>query len=169
MSLADATLCTQGADANPDAALINAQGGLWSGSWVNEGELSGSGVNDLFTINVLTGSFGEGSVSGSWTIAPAFWNTWGHGVISAHVGQGGGDPDWWLFLIEPGDTAGTWSYLINSGTGGGLSNIKLWGSGSASGNPEQQLISNPEPGTLVLLGTGLAGFAYSIRRRRRTS
>jgi hypothetical protein len=102
-------------------------------------------------------------VSGTWTIAPAFWSTWGSGVISAHVGQGGGDPDWWLFLLEPGATSGSWSYTIASGTGGGLSNIKLWGSGAS---PNQQLISTPEPATLMLLGSGLAGLAFAARRRR---
>jgi PEP-CTERM motif len=169
LSLGDATLCTQGVDANPDGALINAQGGLWAGSWSNEGQLTGSGTNDFFTVNVLAGSFGAGNVSGTWTIAPAFWTTWGTGVISAHVGQGGGDPDWWLFLLEPGDTAGTWSYVIGAGTGGGLSNIKLWGSGSPNVSPDQQLISTPEPASLILLGTSLIGLAFAVSRGRRAS
>ena len=168
-SLGDATLCTQGVDANPNAALITAQSGLWAGSWSKEGELTGSGTDDLFTINVLSGSFGAGSVSGTWTIAPAFWSTWDRAVISAHVGQGGGDPDWWLFLVEPGDTSGAWSYVLASGAGGGLSNIKLWGSDGANPTPNQQLLSAPEPATLILLGTGFVGLAFAVRRRPRSS
>jgi hypothetical protein len=170
-SLGDATLCRQGSDANPKPELINAQGGIWTGSWSNEGELKGTGTDDLFGINVLAGSYGGGDVSGTWTIAQEFWNTWSSGVISAHVGQGGGDPDWWLFLLEPGDTAGSWSYVLNSGTGGGLSNIKLWGSGrlpAQTSTSTTDMITNPEPATLILFGSGLAGVAFAFRRRRRT-
>jgi hypothetical protein len=161
LTLGDSTLCTQGASANPDAALINTQGGQWTGIWSPEGALTAAGTDDLFTVTLLGGSFGAGNVDGTWTIAPEFWQTWGRGVISAHVGEGGGDPDWWLFLLEPGDTAGTWSYLVNSGPGGGLSNLKLWGSGTPV-----QIQSAPEPASLFLLGTGLTGLAVAIRRRR---
>ena len=162
-SLGDATACTQGIGANPDGTLINSQGGAWAGSWQNEGELTTGGINDLFAITVTNGTFGAGNVGGTWAINPLFWNAWGKAVISVHVGQGGGDPDWWVFLVEPGDLNGTWSYVINSGTGGGLSNLKLWGSGT----PNQQLLQTPEPATLVLLGSGLVGLAFGLRRTRR--
>jgi hypothetical protein len=163
-TLGDATLCTQGISANPNGTLINAQGGAWAGSWENEGELTAAGINDWFTVALTTGAFGGGDVSGTWTINPLFWATWGKAVISVHVGEGGGDPDWWLFMVEPGDQTGTWSYVINSGTGGGLSNLKLWGSGAPS---QQQLLSAPEPATMMLLGSALAGLAFHLKRRRR--
>ena len=163
-TLGDATLCTQGVSANPNGALINSLGGAWTGSWEMEGELTAGGTDDLFTATLTSGTFGAGDVSGSWAINPLFWTAWGKAVISVHVGEGGGDPDWWLFLVEPGDLTGPWSYAINSGSGGGLSNIKLWGSGSSN----QQVIANPEPATLMLLGSGLTGLAFHLRRRRRT-
>ena len=49
-----------------------------------------------------------------------------------HVGKGGGNPDAFAWLITPGETSGTFSYERIAGTGGGLSNLFLWGSGDAA-------------------------------------
>ncbi len=94
--------------------------------WVKEGELTGSGTNDLFT--VAADSWGI-DVEGQWYIADSFWDTYGRAVITMHVGNGGGNPDAFAWLITPGETSGYFSYERIDGTGGGLSNLFLFGSG----------------------------------------
>lgn len=35
--------------------------------------------------------------------------------------------------------------------------------------PAQRIVTAPEPGTLLLVGTGLVGFAITLRHRRRAA
>src|SRR4030095_12248759 len=159
--------CTMGSDANPDAALV---GTALGGSWTQEGQLQGSnGTNDLLTVTV-TNSWGP-AADGSFSINPSFWTTWQRGAISFHVGEGNGDPDWWIFELVPGFTGlGTFDLDRLSGQGGGLSNINLWGSVPAVQTQCESSCAptaTPEPGSFLLMGTGLAGFAVALRKARR--
>jgi hypothetical protein len=156
MTLGDATACYFGTSTNPSAATV---AGHLGGTWTNEGGVvGGPGTNDLLTIALTSGSFGSIPAAGTWAIAPAFWATYGRAAISVHVGQGGGNPDYWVFEILPGSLNGTWSLALLSGTGGGLSNMKLWGSGAPNGQV-------PEPASMLLLGAGLVLVAARLRRR----
>jgi hypothetical protein len=151
MTLGSADDCEYGAG-NPDAATVS---GYFGGVWTKEGELTSNGTDDLLTISGA--SFGDIPTSGLWQIAASFWNTYAQAVITVHIGQGGGDPDHWAFLITPNEISGSWSLTKLSGNGGGLSNFKLWG----SGEPTTDV---PEPGTLALLGLGILGLGL-VRRR----
>jgi hypothetical protein len=122
--------------------------------WVAEGVLTSVGSNDLLT--VTADSWGV-DVHGSWYIAPTFWSTYSRAVITTHVGQGGGNPDAFAWLITPGTQSGTFSYERIAGTGGGFGSMSLFGSGEP--------LPAPEPGTLALLGLGLAGLGLSRRRK----
>lgn len=144
---------------NPGAGDV---GAAFGGTWTSAGERTSPGTDGSFTVALLAGAFGAGDASGTWNIAPSFWSTYGSAVISVHVGQGGGDPDYWMFTVPANTLSGTWAYDIFSGTGGGLSNIKLWGSESPTppGTP-----GVPDHGsTLALLGLGLA-LVVTARRK----
>ncbi|HSC67094.1 MAG TPA: hypothetical protein VLC79_05365 [Cellvibrio sp.] len=121
--------------------------------WVKEGELTGVGENNLFKVEA--DSWGV-DVTGHWYIADAFWDSYSRAVITMHVGQGGGNPDAFAWLITPGTTYGDFSYTRISGTGGGLSNMFLFGSGTP-------LIRVSESGVLMLLLMGLFSL-YAVRR-----
>ncbi|MBL9189745.1 MAG: VPDSG-CTERM sorting domain-containing protein [Opitutaceae bacterium] len=154
-----ATTGTSGASLNPGAGDV---GAFFGGTWTSAGERTSAGTDNFFTVNLLAGSFGSGDASGTWSIAPSFWSTYGSAVISVHVGQGQGDPDYWMFGIPANTLSGTWAYDIFSGGGGGLSNIKLWGSGTPRPPVTQGV---PDGGfTLALLGLGL-GLVVIARRK----
>ncbi len=137
---------------------INALFGT-SYSWSNQGELTGAGTN--LRLTVQTDSWGT-DVTGTWEIDESFWQTYSRAVITMHVGHGGGNPDAFAWLITPGETSGNFTYERIAGTGGGLSNLFLFGSGPAlrSGDPTPM----PEPGTAALIGLGLVA-SWAARRR----
>jgi hypothetical protein len=127
--------------------------------WTKEGELTAAGTNKLLTVDA--DSWGT-DVTGSWEIDDSFWETYSRAVITMHVGQGGGNPDAFAWVIEQGQTSGLFSYQRIAGTGGGLSNLHLFGSGPAY--VIQRVV--PEPGTgLLMAGAALA--AWASRRRSR--
>lgn len=90
------------------------------------------------------------STSGTWDIAP--------NSLSFYAITGG--PNFALYFMNPAEQGGDWT-TENVTTGGGkpYPGISHF-SASASGAPI------PEPGTLLLFGTGLAGLAAVGRRRK---
>ena len=170
--LSSATMCGTG-DGNLNSGTgVNAALGTAS-SWTKEGEVSpgdgSTGVHsdDLLTITLLTGSWGGNSgITGTWNIAPSFWSTYGMAAITMHVGNGNGGPDHFVWLIEQGQTAGTFSYSDLDGRGGGLSNNFLFGAGTpgtttttgtptTTGAPTTTGRTVPEPNIGLLSAVGM--------------
>ena len=90
--------------------------------WVKEGTLTNAGSNDLLT--VTADSWGV-DAEGNW-FSPTFWSMYSRAVITMHVGQGGGNPDAFAWLITPGEASGSFSYERISGTGGGFQPVSVW-------------------------------------------
>lgn len=133
--------------------------------WVERGSVEGGDegpgtlVDGILEITVLSGNWGSGGpLTGTWRITdPNFWSNYGYGAISLHVGNGGGEPDHWIWNLTNGALTGNWDYEKLSGGGGGLSNLKLFSHGT--GNTRV-----PDGGApLALLGAALLCIGASRR------
>jgi len=137
-------------------------------TWESAGGLTGDGTSNYLS---ATSDEGWGNIpnSGDWAITAAFWEKYSKGVITMHIGSGGYSPDNWAWLLTNGvlggltsDTADDgWSLsIINAdATGGGLSNLKLWG---VLKDPTDV----PAPGILGLLSISVLAMV-GIRRRKK--
>lgn len=141
---------------NPLVGDINS---LFGGSWTLVGDThNGVLSNGGLTITLDQGAWGgQPVISGTWSIDSSFFDVYGSAVIAMHVGNGNGEPDFFAWLVS--GTSGTWSYDVNNGGGGGLSNLHLWG----SGEPTHRVPDNGM--TAVLLGLGLVAVSFFARRR----
>ncbi len=154
-TLDSAVICLTGNDDNIHSpAQVSA---LFGGVWVKEGELTGNGSDDLFTVALTSGSWGGNDVAGTWSLDSSFWSTYGLAVITMHVGHGNGNPDYFAWSVTPGVTSGSFSYKDLDGRGGGLSNLFLFGSGTS-------ITRLSESGVGLLWAIGL--FAVILARRR---
>ena len=144
---------------NPSSGDL--QGHAPGDAWLDVGRIEGESesldaANGFLMWTFGTGAWGGGDFTGTWSIDPEFWNIYSEAIITIHVGHGNGGPDYFAFLITPGDISGTLAYsMCGTCTGGGFSNMVLWGRG----------VAVPEPGTLALFGVGLLILGF-VRRRR---
>jgi hypothetical protein len=156
------TSCTSGSDkTNPDEDLVHA-GLVASGAGVSTDEVTkvseqeaNTGGGSIFPVSVSNGSWGQIPVGGNWAINDDFWMTYDRAAIS--IKGGSYYTIFYLPKSASGITSGDWSIswvVDESGDGGGISNIKLWG-----------INKIPEPSIIALFGLGFAGLVF-VRRKK---
>ena len=93
---------------------------------------------------------------GTWSFNASAWGNYANLALGFKFGTGGHPDEWFVYSLQDLVSSGDWSFINNGGTGGGLSHLVLYASGERT---------VPEPGTLALLGLGLAGMGFATRRR----
>jgi hypothetical protein len=114
-----------------------------------------SNVSDDFTLD-----FGQTNGSGTWSFDSSAWDSYANLAIGFKFGTGNQPDEWFVYSLQDLVSSGDWEFFNVHRRGGGLSHLVLYASGERT---------VPEPGTLGLLGLGLAGMAAGLRRRRKTA
>lgn len=102
---------------------------------------------------------GQGSSSGTFSIASSVWSAWETVYLAFHFGNGGGSPDSFITELSRVTLTGSWSLkALAPDTVNNISNVYL-----LRDEPRQEV---PVPGTLGLLGLGLVGLGL-VRRTQK--
>ncbi|MEH6590734.1 MAG: VPLPA-CTERM sorting domain-containing protein [Halioglobus sp.] len=118
-------------------------------------------------IDITAGGWGQRNTAGEFSIVDQFWDDFDQAIISIHVGHGRDKSvsSGFMFLIDENTTVGEFAtYCDPSGTGCGLSNVKLWGVNTISGGPMPPS-AVPVPAAAWLFGSALLSLGLFKRKR----
>ena len=103
-------------------------------------------------------AFTQDGSTGTWSFDSSLWDSNDSLALGFKFGTGTLPDSWFVYSLQDLVSSGNWEFFNVGGRGGGLSHLVLYGTGGGT--------SVPEPGTLALLGLGLAGLGFAKRRRR---
>jgi hypothetical protein len=133
------------------------------------GNLTGNPANDLFLNSsagsgyeyINAGSFTQTDLAGTFTLAPSsIWDNYDNLAIGFKFGTGNQPDEWFVYELNQDVISGAWQFVDVFGKGGGLSHVNVYGDGEGG-----LLSQTPEPGTLILMGTGLSIMLIRSRLR----
>lgn len=130
-----------GQAAHNDPFLLSTAGAGWTN------------VSSSFALN-----FTQNGSTGTWSFDSSAWSQYANLAIGFKFGTGNQPDEWFVFSVADLVSSGNWQFFNIGGRGDGLSHLTLYAQGERS---------VPEPGTLALLGLGLAGMGIGMRRRRK--
>lgn len=106
--------------------------------------------------DVYSLQYDQSGSDGTWQFDGSLWSTFDTVALGFKFGTGNQPDNWFVYELQPNVSSGDWAFF-GGNTGGGLSNVALYG---------KESVSVPEPGTLALFGLGLVGLTLARRKNR---
>ncbi len=153
----DASVNHMYVDTSQVSSCLGAGVGNINGNTMTDAFLRGEGAGSGL-LGIEGGSFTQNGTTGTFSLGASLWDTWSEIAIGFKFGTGNRPDEWFVYLLNPSVTSGSWQFVNVFNRGGGLSHVQLYGRGTVA--------TVPEPGTLALLGVGLLGAGLARRRKR---